>query len=92
MAYDQPAQARVRTEGHVRTLARTRFAGEPSYGHFEHQTFSDGQLTLEADIRFDPSRPVTDGAIIREGVLRIEGGDGWSTVMPVGGMVACKRT
>lgn len=91
VAYDQPAQARIRTGGRTHDLPRTRFAGEPAYGHFERQTFSDGAVTLDLNVRFDPDRPIRDGAVVREGVLRIEGGDGWQIVAPVGGMVACKR-
>jgi hypothetical protein len=71
-------------------LPRTRFEGAVSYGHFERQTFSDGRLTLEVDIRFDDQRNIRDGAIVRDGVVRVQNGRGWQTILPVGGIVACQ--
>jgi hypothetical protein len=91
VAYDEPAQARIRTGGRIRDLPRTSFAGEPAYGHFERQVFSDAAMTLDLRLNFDSSRPVRDGAVVRDGVLRIEDRGGWQIVRPVGGMVACKR-
>jgi hypothetical protein len=91
VAYDEPAQARIRTGGRIRDLPRTSFAGEPAYGHFERQVFTDAAMTLDLRLNFDSSRPVRDGAVVRDGVLRIEDRGGWQIVRPVGGMVACKR-
>ncbi len=92
VAYDQPAIARVRLEGRDRQLERTSFAGEPVQGHFESQTFSDGRIKVVIDVQFDPDKPIRDGAIIRNGLLRISATGEAEVVMPVGGMVACKRT
>jgi len=89
-ASDAPAQARVRIDGRDHELRRTAFSGESSHGHFERQTFSNGRLTLEADLAFDETRPIRDGAIIERGMLRIAARDGAETVAPVGGMTACK--
>jgi len=91
VAYDQPAIARVKVDGRVRELARTRFSGEVISGHFEDQTFADDDVRLEVRVRSDPERSVRDGAIIRDGVIRIVENDGWQSVTPVGGMVACQR-
>lgn len=92
VAYDQPATARLRLDGKDRQLSRTSFAGEPVQGHFETQSFTEGRLSVAIDIEFDPDKPIRDGAILRRGLLRIAEAGGAETVVPVGGMVACKRS
>jgi hypothetical protein len=91
VVYDQPAQARILAQGRARDLPRTSFSGEPVFGHFEHQIFSDGNVTLDLNVRFDEQRSIRDGAVVSEGVLRLGGAGGAQTIIPVGGMVACKR-
>ena len=90
VALDDPAEAKVLLNGRTRELRRRSFSGAPTFGHFEQQTFSDGRFSLEVDVDFDDVRTVRDGAIIRGGVLRTADSHGWETVLPVGGMVACK--
>jgi hypothetical protein len=90
-AFDDPAEARVRADGDRRSLARVSFGGDPVYGLFEQQRFSDGRLTLDVDVSFDDQRQVTDGAVVKHGVIKLINAEGWETVVPVGGMVACKR-
>lgn len=90
VAYDTPASAYVRTNGRDRSLRRTNFSGDRVHGHFERQTYSDDRFTLNVELTFDERRPVRDGAIVQEGVVRVVDRQGWETIMPVGGMVACK--
>lgn len=91
VAFDQPAEAVIVVEGKTRTLKRTAFSGEALAGHFEEQTFSDGRITVAARITFDLNRPVQDGAVVREGSLRVTDAAGWEVVSPVGGMSGCQR-
>lgn len=90
VAYDTPNAAYVRANGRERALERTAFEGDRVHGQFERQTFSDGHLTLDVDLTFDERRPVRDGAIVEHGVIRVVGEEGWQTIVPVGGMVACQ--
>ena len=84
-------QAYIRADGDLRSLRRTRFAGERVHGHFERQIFSDGRLTLDVDLHFDTERALRDGAVVERGVIRVTSGrEGWQAVVPVGGVVACK--
>lgn len=89
-AFHDTSQARVRVDGSIRSLRRTRFAGERQFGHFEHQIFNEGRLTLDVDLVFDQTRQMRDGAMVESGVIRVTSRDGTLTVVPVGGMVACK--
>ncbi len=91
VAYDQPSEAHVRINGDRRRLARVSFAGEAQYGQFQTQAFSDGQVTISVSAQFDPNKPVQDGAVIKSGVLKLIGDDGWETVLPIAGMAACQR-
>lgn len=90
VAYSNPGEAMVRADGRNRFMRRTAIGGEPQFGHFERQTFADGRLTIGVEVEFDPERPLTDGAIVRQGVLRLRDRRGWDTIVPVGGMVACR--
>ncbi|MGE0597331.1 MAG: hypothetical protein AB7P07_13290 [Hyphomonadaceae bacterium] len=90
VAYDVPDSAYVRANGRERMLRRTAFEGERVHGQFERQTFSDGRLSLEVDVQFDLERPIRDGAVVQEGVIRAVDEGGWQTVIPVGGLVACQ--
>lgn len=91
VAYDNPARARVKLDGALRDFPRVSLDGESAGGHFEHQRYADDRATLDLTLRFDGARPVPDGAIIEEGVLRIIRPDGWESVHAVGGIAACKR-
>lgn len=88
-AYDNPAQAHVRPNGRERILRRTAYSGAIVRGHFEQQTYSDARLTVVVDVRFNTDQPLRDGAAIERGVLRIRDDEGWETIVPVGGILAC---
>jgi len=89
VAYNTPAQVHVRIDGRDRVLARTSFDGAPNLGHFEMQTFADRTLSLTLDVTFDADRPLRDGASIRSGVMRVTDQEGWETIVPIGGLLAC---
>lgn len=89
-AFDKPRIGRLRTDGHTWSIPRTAFKGEANSGHFEHQRFSNNDMTVDADIIFDDVAKLADGAVVRDGVVRITNRRGWETVVPVGGIAACK--
>jgi hypothetical protein len=91
VAFANPTEARVRTNGRNRYLRRTAFAKELVYGHFERQTFTDGRLTFDVDIAFDPDRQLRSGAVVKSGVIRSRDGGRWESITPVGGLVACQE-
>jgi hypothetical protein len=90
-AFDNPAEALVRPDGDRRNLPRVSFEGDPVFGHFERQRFSDGRMTLDVDLTFDDNSQINDGAVIKSGVIKLLDANGWETIVPVGGMVACQR-
>lgn len=89
VAYNTPAQVHVRIDGRERVLPRTSFDGAPNSGHFEVQTFEDRNMALTLDVAFDLERPLRDGASIRSGVMRVRDREGWETIVPIGGLLAC---
>jgi len=92
-AFDQPATAVVQTGGRQRSFERASFSGNPIHGMFERQSYEGGGgVTLEVDVELDTERAMRDGALIKEGVVRVRDREGWETVVPIGGMVACKTT
>lgn len=91
-ANEAPAEVLVRIGGRDRRLARKATSGERVFGHFEKQTFSNGQYTFDVELTYDTSRPIQDGAIIKQGVVRTTDKSGFATVLPVGGMIGCQKT
>lgn len=90
-ATEAPAQATVKIDGRNRQLARKTTSGERVLGHFERQIFANGQYSLEVELAYDRSRPIQDGAIIKQGVLRKTDSKGFATILPVGGMIGCQK-
>lgn len=90
-ATEAPAEAMVRIGGRDRKLARKTTGGERVFGHFEKQTFSSNQYTFDVELTYDTSRPIQDGAIIKQGVMRTTDKKGFATVLPVGGMIGCQK-
>ncbi len=90
-ATETPAEATVKVGGRNRQLTRKSTAGERVFGHFEKQTFANNQYSLEVELTYDLARPVQDGAIIKQGVMRTVDKQGFSTVLPVGGMIGCQK-
>jgi len=90
VAYDAPAIVYVRDNGRPRRFNRSRFGGELVSGFFERQTFVDGDITLQLEIEFDEQRQIADGALIKQGVVRVTDKKGWRSIVPVTGIVGCK--
>jgi hypothetical protein len=90
-ATDTPAKAKISLNGKMRQLKRTLVSGEPVFGHFEKQTFSGNGVTFQLDLTFDREKPVQDGAVIKTGVLRTRSKRGFEAVVPVGGMIGCRK-
>ncbi len=89
-ATDTPARALMVLEGREQALMRTTIGGERILGHFERQTFANGEVSFEVDLTYDRERPIQDGAIIKLGVMRTRDAAGVETILPVGGMIGCQ--
>ena len=90
MALAEPAVGRLQIGGATRDLPRKRQDGPVAYGHAARQTFTDGALSVTLDVEFDTERRLLGGAMIRQGTLELKVASGWSTLTPVGGLVACE--
>jgi hypothetical protein len=90
VGYTNPGEGRIRAGGRNRYLPLTRFGREQVLGVFERQTYADGRLSVEIEVAFDPDRPLRNGAVLKEGVIRVKDGDKWESITPIGGMVACQ--
>lgn len=90
-AFDRSGDLVVNVNGRERRLARTAFEGVSAWGHFARTTYADRNLSIEIEVSFDANRPIQDGAMVERGVMRVRDGEGWETMIPVGGMAACQR-
>lgn len=66
-------------------------SGESVLGHFEKQTFVGGKYRFDLDLTYERNGKVQDGAIIERGILRSRDKAGFETILPVGGMIGCKK-
>lgn len=90
MAVTGPAGARVQSGGKTVTLARTGWSGEGVYGHYPRQTYAGAGMELTVDVEFDTTSRLVGGALAPSGAIALKDAQGWSTVTPVAGMVACQ--
>jgi hypothetical protein len=88
-AFSNPSEAVVKADGRERLLRRTQFGGEIFHGHFDRQTFANDSFSLTLDVTFDRERDLRDGAVVRQGVLRVVDREDWETIVPISGVLAC---
>jgi hypothetical protein len=86
-----PVSAKVRVAGRDKLLPRQRFGGELSSGHFSFQVFQENDVQIEVDVAFDLDRPLQHGTMLKDGVVRVADDKGWSTIVPVVGLVGCQN-
>ena len=90
-ANEDPAQALVQIDGREYRMSRKTTGGEAVLGHYEKQTFVGGKYRFDLDLTYEKDGKVQDGAIIQRGVLRSRDKAGFETILPVGGMIGCKK-
>lgn len=90
-ASEDPAQALVKIDGREFRMSRKTTSGESVLGHFEKQTFVGGKYRFDLDLTYERNGKVQDGAIIERGILRSRDKAGFETILPVGGMIGCKK-
>jgi|GEM_PF-633937 len=71
-------------------LPRSVADGDFLFGQYTRQQFAGDALTLSLSVQPDPESRMIGGTVVRHGTLRIEDRAGWSLVLPVAGMIACK--
>jgi hypothetical protein len=90
MATQNPASARVVMKGKTLDLPLTAWDGEQVMGLYEEQTFTGQGLTLIVRFRAEAPRGLVGGVVARDGSVELKGIDGWETVVPAAGMIACQ--
>ncbi len=82
--------ARAMISGHEVDLMRAAVDGREAFGQFENQTYAVGNERLQIDVKFEHRDGMGRGVIIQPGTLTLINGDGWQTILPVAGIVACQ--
>jgi hypothetical protein len=90
VAFDGPPMLRVKLGDRTVTLPRTAFGRERQASQFEMQRYTDGDAMIEVNVKFDATRPLQDGALVSEGMIKVRSRQGWETLTPVGGLAACQ--
>jgi len=81
--------ARAMIAGQEVNLKRAAVEGREAFGQFESQTYTAGNERLQIDVKFEHRDGMGRGVIIQPGTLTLINSDGWRTVLPVAGIVAC---
>ena len=71
-------------------LQRTGVEGREALGQYEDQTYTFDGNKVEVRVNFQPRSGLDRGVVVPQGTLRLRQSDGWETVLPVGGLVACQ--
>ena len=87
---DSDSQAHIAFDGRAMALPRTLADGEFLFGQYTRQQFAGDALNLSLAVQPDAQSRMIGGTVVRHGTLSIEDAKGWSIVMPVAGMIACK--
>lgn len=87
---DRSGAARFILDDRELELPRTAADGDLVFGQYTRQQFADSGVSLRVVVRPDPGSGLIGGAVLRQGMMNIRDGEGWSLVLPVAGMIACK--
>jgi hypothetical protein len=87
---DSNNQGHIVFDDRAIALPRTLADGELLFGQYTRQQFAGEALILRLAVQPDRDSRMIGGTVVRHGTLSIEDAKGWSIVMPVAGMIACK--
>ena len=89
MALDAPPVGRLRIGGRQQDLVRTAAGGDRAHGHHARQVFAGGGLGVQLDLDLKGRRDLIGGAVVPSGTLTLRDAEGWTTITPVAGLIAC---
>ncbi len=86
-------EARMVIGGDQVLLIRTALSGTTVLGQSSEESYSVDGLSMTVGLRLVLGRDgaVSGGAVVPQGTISLIGEDGWRTVLPVGGLIACQR-
>jgi len=76
--------------GKERVFTRTAADGNPAFGQFTKQKFRAEEWALALTVDVQARKGMVGGAVIPRGALRVRAREGWTRVLPVAGLIACK--
>jgi hypothetical protein len=90
MTLSQPAVARIRLSGRLMDLARVSQNGEAVHGQFPSQAYRGEGVSLSLSFTAENASPLTGGAVVPSAVVELVDGNGWTSVIPAAGIIACQ--
>jgi len=83
-------EARAVLDGREVGMTRTSINGHEAFGQYEDQTYTYEGQRIQVRVDFERRAGMERGVVVPQGTLRLQQADGWETVLPVGGLVACE--
>jgi hypothetical protein len=87
---DQPAVARISPKGRVIELTRVAQSGQSVHGQYPQQQYRGEGFSLDVSFLADDARPLAGGAVVSSAVVKYVDANGWTSVMPTFGLIACQ--
>lgn len=87
-ALNNPNRATIRIEGKKIDLIQTDQEGDPAFGFSPRAVYEGGGLKLRIDLIFD-TRENLNAGVLGVGTIEMTNAEGWSSLTPVGGILAC---
>ncbi|WCL53745.1 hypothetical protein [Gimibacter soli] len=82
--------ARMQIDGRPAQLTRVSASGTAAGRFFPEMRYEAGGVTVSVSYVPEMNGNLSGGAVIREGRLTFADASGWSYVMPVAGLIACR--
>jgi hypothetical protein len=87
---EKEGEARMKLGERVVDLPRSRVTGAQAYGFYETVALQGERTRVQVNTELSLRAGLVDGALIRRGSVKLETMDGWSYVVPVAGLIACR--
>lgn len=87
----EPAMLRLSPGGKVVDLPRGEVSGASQFGLPASATYRGGDITATLDLTVTTRGDLTDGGLVPQATLRIDQVGHDSLVMPLAGMIGCRR-
>ena len=90
VSLSDPAVVRVQLEGKLVEIARVAQSGQPFYGQFPDQRYRGNGVSLGVSFSVDGATALAGGAVVSSAVVEYADANGWTTVIPAAGLIACQ--
>jgi len=83
-------QAFMAVDGSMKPMERTETEQPIALQYFKNQSFEVGDMVIQISVKPESLRSLKQGLKLPDGSISIQQQGGWSAILPVAGLIACK--